>query len=123
MRLSPKGLHRWYADCCKTPFGNSVPAIPFLGMARVVFELPPDRSEEAFGPIGIAHVKSAIGGARKGERTTLRVIVHATRLLAAWALRGLGHPTLLFDRRNRPTVTPQVLTTAERQILREHARA
>jgi hypothetical protein len=38
-------------------------------------------------------------------------------------VRGLGHPTPFFDRDNRPTVTPHVLTSAERQKLREHARA
>src|SRR5262252_7536621 len=24
MRLSPKGMYRWYAACCKTPLGNTV---------------------------------------------------------------------------------------------------
>src|SRR5215204_4669214 len=29
LRLTPKGLYRWYADCCKTPLGNTLtPALP-----------------------------------------------------------------------------------------------
>src|SRR5512138_1159404 len=31
MRLNPKGMHRWYASCCKTPLGNTVtPSVPFI---------------------------------------------------------------------------------------------
>ena len=34
MRLTPKGLLRWYADCCKTPIGNTAITreIPFVGL-------------------------------------------------------------------------------------------
>src|SRR5262245_2632062 len=38
-RLGPKGLYRWYASCCKTPFGNTVkPSIPFVGLVAQTFE-------------------------------------------------------------------------------------
>src|ERR1700742_3028554 len=33
LRLTSKGLYRWYANCCKTPLGNSMkPAVPFVGI-------------------------------------------------------------------------------------------
>ena len=33
LRLTPKGLFRWYASCCNTPVGNTLtPAIPFVGI-------------------------------------------------------------------------------------------
>ena len=36
VRLSPRGLYRWYASCCKTPVGNTVaPAIPFVGIVAL----------------------------------------------------------------------------------------
>jgi hypothetical protein len=123
MRLTPRGLHRWYADCCKTPLGNTMPAIPFIGIARCAFEVPPEHLDGALGPILVANVDSAVGGARRGEGMTIRSLVHATRLLATWTLRRLGHPTPLFDRENRPTVTPRILTAAERQTLRQHPHA
>ena len=38
LRLSPKGLYRWYARCCNTPVGNTVsPAIPFVGLVTQSF--------------------------------------------------------------------------------------
>jgi hypothetical protein len=123
LRLSDKGMHRWYADCCKTPLGNTIPRIPFIGVARATLEIPLERSDEMLGAILVAHVGSAVGGARRGEGMSVRSALHITRLLASWTLRGLGHPTPLFSRENRPTVTPQILTAAEREALRQHPRA
>jgi len=41
LRLSPKGLYRFYASCCKTPLGNTVgPAIPFVGIVAQAFDAP-----------------------------------------------------------------------------------
>lgn len=123
LRLTPKGLHRWYAECCNTPLGNTVPAIPFIGIVRAAFEVAPARSDETFGPLAIVNIRSAVGGARPGEGLTAGALLHATGRIASWTLRRLGHPTPLFDRKNRPTVAPRVLDAAERQKLREHPRA
>jgi len=39
VRLTPKGLYRWYASCCHTPLGNTVgPAIPFVGVPTYAFQ-------------------------------------------------------------------------------------
>lgn len=33
VRLSPKGLRRWYAKCCNTPIGNAPSvSLPFIGL-------------------------------------------------------------------------------------------
>jgi hypothetical protein len=123
MRLSPKGLHRWYAECCRTPLGNTIPRIPYVGVVRSAFELPLDDDASRFGEAISSSVRSAVGGPPPGAGLTFRGVVHVTRLLASWAVRGLGHPTPFFDRKNQPTVTPRVLTASERQKLREHPRA
>jgi hypothetical protein len=123
LRLSPKGLHRWYAGCCRTPIANTVPALPFVGISRCALELPGEDDVATFGPTLRAWTGEALGGRPPGEGLTARGLLHVTRLLATWALRGKGHPTPLFDRQNRPTVTPLVLSAQERQTLREHPRA
>src|SRR5262249_2209217 len=39
LRLTPKGLFRWYARCCNTPVGNTIsPAIPFVGISVQAFD-------------------------------------------------------------------------------------
>ncbi len=33
IRLSAKGMYRWYTKCCNTPIGNSMgPGVPFIGI-------------------------------------------------------------------------------------------
>ena len=68
LRLTPKGLYRWYASCCKTPLGNAVgPAIPFVGIVVQAFasERP---TRDLFRPaIGAIYGKYAVGGAPDGS--------------------------------------------------------
>lgn len=49
LRLSPKGLFRWYSSCCNTPFGNVQPGFPWLGLTSIVFKNTD--LEKTFGPI------------------------------------------------------------------------
>jgi hypothetical protein len=123
MRLSPKGMYRWYADCCRTPLGNTIPKIPFVGLARSTLTLDPGEASSRFGPMLFTQAGSAVGGPPAHAKLHARGLLHAGRLMAAWFLRRLGHPTPFFDRDNRPLVAPHVLTPAERQKLREHPRA
>jgi hypothetical protein len=122
MRLSSKGLYRWYAACCRTPLGNTIPWIPYVGVARSAFEGPRADDDSTFGETLFSNAGSAVGGAPPGG-LTFRSVAHVGVLLASWALHGLGHPTPFFDRKNRPTLTPEVLSTAERDKLRQHPRA
>ncbi|HEY0134646.1 MAG TPA: DUF6151 family protein, partial [Nannocystis sp.] len=32
VRLSEKGLYRWYCGECRTPIGNTKPPVPFVGL-------------------------------------------------------------------------------------------
>jgi hypothetical protein len=123
VRLSPRGLHRWYAQCCRAPLGNTIPWLPFVGVARSAFDLPAADDAATFGQLMASQVTSAVGGRPTGAGLTVRGIAHVISLLATWAVRGLGHPTPFVDRANRPTVTPQVLTASERDKLRQHPRA
>ena len=50
VRLTPKGLFRWYATCCNTPVGNTLgPAIPFVGIVAQTFDGGPQRAQSVFG--------------------------------------------------------------------------
>ena len=122
LRLSSRGLHRWYADCCNTPLGNTMPRIPFIGVARAMFEGVRD-ADATFGLRLFTNVGGAIGALPPGTRMSASGLAHVTRLMASWAWNGMGHPTPLFDRDNRPTLEPHVLGKDERQKLREHPRA
>jgi hypothetical protein len=124
MRLSPKGMHRWYASCCKTPLGNTMtPSIPFIGMIPEVFLGVTDarRRDEVFGTVrGRVLGKYAIGGAPEGSTTfPLRLMAHAVPLVLGWKLRGKTWPHPFFDQATGAASHPvTVLSREERTALR-----
>jgi hypothetical protein len=122
MRLSPKGLYRWYASCCKTPLGNTLgPAIPFVGIVAHAFEAPDTKPDDVFGkPLGGILGKYAIGKPPEGsEKPNLRLIAHAVRLMLGWRLRGKTWPHPFFDRASRSPSRPvTTLSREERDALR-----
>jgi hypothetical protein len=122
MRLTPKGLLRWYAACCNTPIGNTWPttAMPFIGVIGAFIGAPP----EALGPIrGRAWAKTAKGGRAAVPKDGVPDPVMVARVLAKlvrWRLRGDHKRSALFDAATgRPLVEPRVLAAAERADLRQ----
>jgi hypothetical protein len=52
MRLSAKGMTRWYSACCRTPLGNTLSAaVPFIGIPHGLFRGAADEAtrDEVFG--------------------------------------------------------------------------
>lgn len=66
LRLSPKGLMRWYAGCCDTPIANTLPRhkVPFAGVVHSFFD------RDALGADGEPVVQPMI--VSEAERNTLR---------------------------------------------------
>lgn len=120
MSLSPKGLLRWHAACCRTPIGNTGrdPAQFFLGLVTRCIDADPaalatavgqrDRitlfRTQARGAVKATPVALALGG--------LSIMAH---VLGA-RLRGRRN-TVLFDAAGAPLRAPQVLSKAERDAL------
>jgi hypothetical protein len=117
-RLSPKGLYRWYALCCKTPVGNTMtPGIPFVGLPASVFG---DAADAAFGtPIGGVHGKCAIGTPPPGsDKVDVKLLLHCARRFVAWKLGRQTWPHPFFDRSGTPSHHVTTLSRAEREALR-----
>ncbi len=127
MRLSPGGLLRWYAGCCRTPIGN-IPAnrhLPYLGLvdACIDYQASGDTPESLLGPIDCrvnAHdpeVRRMYVDAHEGipPGTLVRV---ASRVLG-WRLRGDHHHSPFFDPTSGlPITEPRILTANERAALK-----
>lgn len=122
VRLSPKGLYRWYASCCRTPVGNMVsPAIPFVGIVVAAFASETQRPDEIFGPpIGAIYGKYAVGpvsGVSRGLDPWL--VARALRMVFGWRLGGKTWPHPFFDQATRaPTFPLSTLSPREREALR-----
>jgi len=118
LRLTPKGLYRWYASCCMTPVGNTArPSVPFVGIVARAFE----DADGAFGtPRGAVFGKFAVGGAPPGSTgVDVRLFAHVIRLVVGWRVRGKAWPHPFFDRATgAPSRPVTVLSREEREALR-----
>ncbi len=122
LRLTPKGLFRWYASCCNTPVGNTVtPAIPFVGILAPAFDHATQRADDVFGrPTGALLGKYAIGEPPAGSTgPNLSVILGAVAKVLGWRLRGKAWPHPFFVNGKREPVYPvTVLSPEARDALR-----
>ena len=118
LRLTPKGLYRWYASCCKTPLGNTLgPSIPFVGIVAQAF----DHVDDTFGKSrGMVFGKFAV--CEPGQVSTkfdFGLMAYAMRKILGWRFRGQTWPHPYFDRATRaPSHPVTVLSREERAALR-----
>jgi len=124
LRLSPKGLYRWYASCCNTPVGNTLaPSVPFVGIIAAAFDHGTQRAEDIFGPMtGAIMGKYAIGEAPPGTTgIRLSLLLSVMIKVLGWRLRGKAWPHPFFTRGNDTPLYPvDVLTREERDALRPY---
>lgn len=124
LRLTPTGMYRWYASCCKTPLGNTVsPKIPFVGIGPEVFQgvTGIEHRDELFGAVrALSFGKFATGGAPEGStKVNLKMVAHALRLILGWKLLGKTWPHPFFETGSRAPKYPlTILTAEEREALR-----
>ncbi len=123
MRLSEKGLHRWYCGECKTPIGNTLGVrFPFVGLIHSFMDHAGHgrtRTEVLGEPIGHVNTKSVVGGLppHPHDMWLPRLLARTVRLMATWWLTGAGSPSPFFDERGAPRCTPRVLTPEQRRAL------
>lgn len=124
LRLSPKGLYRWYASCCNTPVGNTLaPSVPFVGIVAAAFDHGTQRAEDIFGPMtGAIMGKYAIGEPPPGTMgVRLPLMLRVVSKVLGWRLRGKAWPHPFFERGNDVPVYPvTVLSREERDALRPY---
>ncbi|MFS4580217.1 DUF6151 family protein [Phaeobacter sp. C3_T13_0] len=114
MRLSPKGLHRWYAGCCGTPMANTLakPTLPFAGMRSDRFA-----DKDALGKIRTRAFVKKTGKQPRTEGAIRMVISLLSRMISA-RLSGRWKETPFFNVENgTPTSTPMVISKEERAAL------
>jgi hypothetical protein len=117
MRLTPKGMVRWYAGCCKTPIGNTLEnyQISFIGLLHDCLETSKQPLPNSFGAVRTyANPHGAIGEPKpkaKGMGTTIWWF--AKTILKA-RLNG-DYKRTPFFRDGRPIANPCVISGAERE--------
>ncbi|WP_278920864.1 DUF6151 family protein [Pseudophaeobacter profundi] len=114
MRLGPKGLYRWYADCCGTPFANTLakPQLAFAGMRSDLFENP--------DCLGKVRARSAVPQPGKPPRNEgmMRMVYGIFSRMITARLSGMWRQTPFFDSTSgQPVTKAKVLSKEERASL------
>jgi hypothetical protein len=118
LRLGPKGLYRFHAECCKTPLGNTMgPFVPYIGIEAGLF----GADATVLGPkAGAVGHDFAIGGTADGsKRPSVRLLASIAAKVIGWKLRGKSWPHPFFEKSARePNHPVRTLTKDERDRLR-----
>lgn len=111
IRLTDKGLVRWYASCCRTPLGNTLAdaKADFVGLIGVAC------AAASFGPVTMrVGVDSALGADKPKASGVLRGVAKVLGFIVAGRLRGSWRAGPFFDpRTGLPVAPPRVLSAAE----------
>ncbi len=122
LRLTPKGLLRWYTDCCNTPVGNALNAkMPFFGIVHNFMHMEGD-NEKYLGPV-LAYVQTQDAIKRSEppyldyphhhEKFPLGITFRIIVKMLGWKLKGMGTPSVFFDSSGKPSVKPRIVEQGE----------
>lgn len=118
VRLSDKGVLRWYTDCCRTPIGNTAerPGFPIAAVIHAFMdhEASGRSRDEVLGPrLCRIYERSATGPLPPDAPPPLsfRIAMRRSSRLLGWWMRGLARPSPFFDERTKaPRTEPRVIS-------------
>ena len=119
MRLSERGLLRWYTTCCNTPIGNTLAnyRVSFVSLIHSCLDTKGKSLDHAFGPVRLrVNTKNAKGAVKSSPLDTIVVLTGFVARLAAARLTGSYKHTPFFSGpTGAPIATPKVLSRGERE--------
>lgn len=119
LRLSPKGLFRWYAACCNTPLANTLDQNR-LSFAGLLVACLPDAGHAIGSVICRNGAKHATGeGASLRNFGTARAVFRILSRAIGARLSGKARQTPFFDSDRKAVVAPAVLTLEDRNAARQ----
>lgn len=112
MRLSEKGLLRWYTDCCKTPVGNTISyGVPFVGLIHN-FMSDPDHRNEHLGPVKFyvqgQHAIGSLDNKTVHRKFPVRCIIKIASMMLKGKLTSKQTPSPFFDVSGVPVWPPVI---------------
>jgi uncharacterized protein DUF6151 len=116
MRLTDKGMVRWYAGCCKTPIGNTLEnyKISFIGLLHNCLEAPQHSLQDSFGPARTyANPQGARGDPKPKAKGMAATIWWLVKMILKARFNG-DYKRTPFFKDARPIANPRVLSSAER---------
>jgi hypothetical protein len=117
LRLSDRGVLRWYTACCWTPIANTAgPGFPIIGMIHSFMDHGAggcSRDAVLGAPRCRIYARSAAGPLPPDAPPppSVRVFLRRGLKMLAWKVQGLARPSPFFDDRTKaPLAEPHLLT-------------
>jgi hypothetical protein len=122
LRLSERGLLRWYAACCNTPIGNTVGnmQVSFIGLLHSCLDQDGASLDTAFGPVRMWNsTQNAWRPVNPSKIAWIAGVLRFIKMVASARFDGSFKRTPLFSSATgAPIVVPEVLSVSERERLR-----
>nr|WP_298374956.1 DUF6151 family protein [uncultured Halomonas sp.] len=117
LRLTAKGLMRWYTSCCNTPIANTPSNynMPFMGLVHTCLRHEVGSLDNTFGPIRMrVFTKSALGEPKPSSQGLIGCGAQAAGMITKARLDGSYKRTPFFDEQSgKCVVTPRILSEQE----------
>jgi hypothetical protein len=127
IRLTHKGLLRWYTSCCNTPIGNTLatPKISFVGLVHTCLQNPDKPLRDSFGPVRVwVNSNSAKGFPKPKDAGQAAIALwFVTKVLRARMNGDYKHTPLFQADLRTPIVKPRLLSSAEHANVMKAVRA
>jgi hypothetical protein len=112
LRLSAKGIYRWYTTCCHTPVANTVSVkLPFVGLIHNFINGNKDL-DARLGPVRFyIHGKYALGeydNPRLHEKVPFTMLLRIIPKLLLAKISGKGRPNPFYDANGRAISKPHI---------------
>ena len=108
MRLSAKGLYRWYSRCCHTPIANTVGAgFPMVGIIHAFIR----SGQDSLPPPMPVNVSNATAPVAANEQSGGLIVLRDLSRILWWKATGKNQPNTLF-RQGKAVVEPQMASQA-----------
>lgn len=125
VRLSSKGMFRWYTSCCKSPMGNSMSSqtMPYIGVPAHLFskKYTAEQIEKEFGPIRERMQAQFARGPLpplSQKKVSFSFLLRVIKFIAVAILTGTSKPSPFLNKKGNPISEPYVLKKQEREALR-----
>ena len=119
VRLSEKGMIRWYATCCGTPIGNTMarPKSSFIGLIHSCLDC--QQMDKDFGAkVAVLNTDTALGQTKPKQRGLLGVIVRFIWIIFTNRVNGRYKKSPFFNSAGLPRVSPKILRADELENLK-----
>lgn len=116
LRLTPKGLVRWYTRCCNSPIGNTMAdqKMSYVGLVHTILRAPGASLDDSFGPIRMwINQTGTEGEVPSSALATLKAIAWMLKQVATARFSGTYRQTPFFDSNGQLVATPYILTPEE----------